>query len=272
MSLEKLSREHYSQIAPLFSDLRFNLVVDSILDGNTPAWVYANHVEHPGVAWMWNRMDAVLLGVRQTRIDDIDSLRRVLHDEIIPEARKTGIPELTFFSDFQNHYHLVAALVENLNFHTAKRRFYHFKKPKNNLHPPIAVDAKLYKMAADMFSGQKDRNEQRVLGWILSFWESIDAFLERGFGFYVVHNNQIASWCLSVYTSGNHYELGLETAGNFRQKGFATATAAAAVKYCDEEGFVPHWHCWNDNEGSIAVAQKVGFFRPMGYRVFRISL
>jgi RimJ/RimL family protein N-acetyltransferase len=272
MSLDVISREHYLQIAPLFSELRFNLVVDSILDGNTSAWVFANLGDASDVALMWNRMDAVLLGVRQTSIDDINSLREVLHEVIIPEARKTGIPEFTLFFDFQNHYHLATALVENLNFHAAKRRFYHFKKPKNNLHSLITVDAELHKMTAEMFSGQKDRNEQRVLGWILSFWESVDAFLERGFGFYVVHNHQIASWCLSVYTSGNHYELGLETAGNFRQKGFATAVAVAAVKYCDEAGFVPHWHCWNDNLGSIAVAQKVGFFRPMGYRVFRISL
>jgi len=206
MSLEVISREHYSQIAPLFSNLRFNLAVDSILDGNTPARVFANHVNQPGVALMWNRMDAVLLGVAQTSTDDVQSLRKVLHDEIIPEARKTGIPELTLFFDFQNHYHLAVALVENLDFHLAERRFYHFKKPKNNLHSLIPVNAELHKMAADMFSGQKDRNEQSVLGWILSFWESVYAFLERGFGFYVVHSNQIASWSLSVYTSGNNLE------------------------------------------------------------------
>jgi len=86
----------------------------------------------------------------------------------------------------------------------------------------------------------------------------------------------IASWCLSVFASGMHFELGLATVPDYadeyiRGRGHATLTAAACVEHCVEHGLTPHWHCWEDNAPSIRVAEKVGFERPERYTVYRFE-
>jgi len=38
-----LDRSDYARVRPVFEGLRYNLVVDSVLDGNTPGWVYGSN-------------------------------------------------------------------------------------------------------------------------------------------------------------------------------------------------------------------------------------
>jgi hypothetical protein len=74
-------------------------VVDSILDGNTPAWVYADDVQDPHTAWMWNRMDAMLLAGR-TGDDAVNqALATLIAGKVIPDARQRHIPELSLHYD-----------------------------------------------------------------------------------------------------------------------------------------------------------------------------
>lgn len=272
MNIYKLDRDLYHRIAPLFFNLRFNLVVDSIIDGNTPAWVFSNLDGMPRAALMWNRMDALLLGANSASPVDIEQLRLILNESIIPDAKSRGIPELTLFFDFGKGLQNAEAIVEGLDFRLAKRRFYQFNKPKLNPELFLPEETQVCFINKELLFHQDLRNIEKVIGWILSFWETKEVFLERGFGFYIRTRDEITSWCLSVYASGNHYELGLETVKTAQKQGHATAAAAAAVSYCYQNEYTPHWHCWNDNQGSIAVAQKTGFHRPMGYSVFRIFL
>lgn len=272
MSIEKIERDLYQLVAPLFSNLRFNLVLDSILDGNTPAWVFLNQDGMPRAALMWNRMDALLLGAKSASLDDMEQLRRILTKSIIPDAKSRGIPELTLVFDFVKGLQNAEAIVAGLDFRLAKRRFYQFNKPKLKPELFLPEETQVCFIDQELLFHQRYQNIEKVIGWILSFWETEEIFLDRGFGFFIRTRDVITSWCLSVYASGNHYELGLETVKAARKQGHATAAAAAAVRYCYQNGYTPHWHCWNDNQGSIAVAQKTGFHRPMGYSVFRIIL
>lgn len=271
MHIVKKETDCNKQLADLYSGLRYNLVIDSILDGNTPGWIFTNQYGPPRVAIMWNRMDALLLAIDQISPKDFEELKSLLRDEIIPDAITRGIPELTLFCEGK-HYQNAIALVEGLDFCLARRRFYHFDKPKIVPFELLSDKGQIMVLNQEFFRKEYLANMEKVIGWVLSFWESLDIFLERGFGFCVLSEGEIASWCLSVYASGMHYELGLETISLFRKRGLGTIAAALAVEYCFQKGFVPHWHCWNDNLGSIAIAQKIGFKRSMGYQVIRISL
>jgi RimJ/RimL family protein N-acetyltransferase len=45
--VNRVGPKDLQRLRPIFEGLRYNLVVDSILDGNTPAWVYADEVRQP---------------------------------------------------------------------------------------------------------------------------------------------------------------------------------------------------------------------------------
>ena len=50
------------------------------------------------------------------------------------------------------------------------------------------------------------------------------------------------------------------------------ALSVACVAHCVERGYIPHWHCWEDNLASMAVADKVGFERPERYSTYRFGI
>lgn len=115
-------------------------------------------------------------------------------------------------------------------------------------------------------------NLRGVLGWIQSFWHTVGDLRDTGFGFCLLQGETIVSWCLTIYASGEDYELGLTTASGHRSRGHATLVAAACVEHSVERGFVPHWHCNEENLPSIRVAEKVGFSDPTRYTIYVLPL
>jgi hypothetical protein len=59
--MHELNQRDYWRVRGLFQDLRYNLLIDSVIVGNTPARVYADDVAAPRTGWMWNRTGAMLL-------------------------------------------------------------------------------------------------------------------------------------------------------------------------------------------------------------------
>ncbi|MEJ2735719.1 MAG: GNAT family N-acetyltransferase [Anaerolineae bacterium] len=120
------------------------------------------------------------------------------------------------------------------------------------------------------FLAAERKNRDNVLEWILEEWKSIEDFVERGFGFCLVHEDEDAavSWSLSDYVQGDRCEMGIETDWNYRRQGFGTLAAAATAAHALEQGFSTiGWHCWHNNAGSIGVAGNVGFEKPARERL-----
>jgi RimJ/RimL family protein N-acetyltransferase len=104
---------------------------------------------------------------------------------------------------------------------------------------------------------------------ILEEWNSLDAFLERGFGCYMVDGTRVVSWSFADYVSGERCEIGIYTDGDYRRRGFGTLTAAATAAQAVARGLSSiDWHCWDNNVGSIRVAENVGFVKAGAYDVF----
>jgi RimJ/RimL family protein N-acetyltransferase len=130
----------------------------------------------------------------------------------------------------------------------------------------------LHPLAVNLLDHSELGNIEQVLGWIYSFWREIEDLLARGIGYYVMHDQVIASWCLTVYASGQTVELGVATAPAYRQQGLATVVAAACVADCLAQGRTPVWQCNVDNQASLAVARNVGFVPAFDYAVYSFDL
>jgi RimJ/RimL family protein N-acetyltransferase len=269
--IHELNESEYERVRPVFKGLRYNLVVDSVIDGNTPAWVYVDDVREPQTAFMWNRQDAMLLAGNTDNDAFNTSLDRLITEEIIPDARGRYIPHLSLHYFPEAWESKADVVLRDKHPVKAYRRFYTFNQAKVDWRASIPPGYVMKRVDDELLGRTSLKNVDQVRGWIESFWHARD-FTRTGFGFCLLAGDTIVSWCLSVFASGKTYELGLATDAAYRNQGFATLTASACVDHCVSNGLTPLWHCWEDNRPSIVVAEKVGFEKVMDYAVFRFEL
>jgi hypothetical protein len=91
------------------------------------------------------------------------------------------------------------------------------------------------------------------------FWNDAESFLRHGVGFSLIYNNIPASTCFASFIHDNKLELGIETLGSCRGKGFAVCTCSAMIDYCLENNYEPIWSCRLENNSSYILAHKLGF-------------
>jgi RimJ/RimL family protein N-acetyltransferase len=120
----------------------------------------------------------------------------------------------------------------------------------------------------EIFRTQEDEF-QNMPGTVVPmyFWQNASQFLNDGVGFSLRFNGELACTAFSAFIDNGQLELGIESAAQFRGKGFAMHTCAALIDYCLENGYEPVWSCRLENTGSYLLAQKLGFV-PVHYHPF----
>lgn len=92
------------------------------------------------------------------------------------------------------------------------------------------------------------------------------------YGFYLVVDDAIVSWCLSEYNCKDRCEVGIETVDAHTRRGYGTLTGAALINHAVSQGRTVGWHCYAQNTPSNALATKLGFHKEAEYPVLVISL
>jgi RimJ/RimL family protein N-acetyltransferase len=89
--------------------------------------------------------------------------------------------------------------------------------------------------------------------------ESAGEFLAKSFAFAAIHGGGFAAWCMSEYNLGDRCEVGIETVEGHRRRGLAVLVAGAMFRHAASAGVRRvGWHCWADNAGSVATAERLG--------------
>lgn len=269
--MDELEEDHFIRVRSAFDPLRYNLVIDSVIAGNTPGKVWVDNAQAPRIALMWDYMDALLLAGETQDASTNQSLATVINDTILAEAQ-AYLPELTLFYAPAAWEDQIGVLFPARQPVKARRRYYEFAEVAFDWCAHLPRDCEMRRIDEELLAATHLKNVRAVEGWVRSFWHTPRDFVETGFGYCVVRDDVILSWCLSVFVSGANFEFGIATAPDHRRKGFATLAASACVEHCVENHGIPHWHCWEDNVPSIKVAEKVGFEDPTSYVVYRLTL
>lgn len=270
--IAKLEKSQYARIQQLFHELRYSLVVDSILEGNTPAWVYADNPARPKSAMIWNKRDVLLVAGDSNNDRFNQDFSATVLEEIIPDARAQDISVLFCQYDPKAWKTVISQSLNVLEGSRALRRYYNFDRPQLDWHNRVPSGHQMLPIDAPLLENSNLKQTHQLIGWIESFWRTSNDFLDRGFGYCLIKENEILSWCISAYASGKDYELRVATHPSYGDIGFATLVSAACVEHCNQHELTPHWHCWNDDLASISVAERVGFENPVKYPVFRLKL
>lgn len=264
-----LTPRNYIELVPLIVPLDHHLILHSIIQGKTPAQVYVNHTQKPTAAFLWNKGKAWLLGSPMDPFND--ELLEVLDNSYFQVMREHEVDY------FRLHYDERWGSVLDRVFLGLKReeypRSYYYldaRGKKWDANPPTGI--KIMEVNEDLLASNY-RNLDLVKDEMVSERDSVAEFLEKSFGYVAFDRDELVSWCMSEYNTGNRCELGIETIERYQRQGIATQVARAVIGHAVKQGvYNIGWHCWKRNEPSVRTALVIGFKHGFDYPVYEVEI
>jgi len=257
----ELNQNDYETVRPLFRGLEYHLITSAVIERTSPGRTYVDNTANPKTAFMCTVEGYYLIGYENnSRFNN--SLNKLVIEKIFAgdTVRKN---ETAIFIGFhpdpwKSKMEIIFRGKSPLK---AVRRHYVCTELKvvdwrNQIPEGFSIQR------IDQILLRKPGLEipDHVTDWMEINLGSISDFIQKGFGFCMLHGKQVVSWSIADCVSSNSCEIGIHTRQDYRRRGLATLTAAAAVDYCLSHGFASvGWHCDEYNLGSRGVAEKVGF-------------
>jgi RimJ/RimL family protein N-acetyltransferase len=264
--LYELKQNEFNQVRSLFSRLDYNLVIESIFNGLTPAKIFVDSRTKPKTALVHTR-HKIFLGGSSDAVPSSD-LNQLILERLIPSIKgeEDAIVVQADIPDWGDH---VEAILAGL-FPVERQRMYlecdHLLQGWQGLLPAgytlRGVDKQL--VGQDHLENIEYLREE-----LCSERPSMADFLEKSFGFCILAGDVLASWCLSEYNTGERCEVGVATVDEHQQRGLATTATLALVDHALSNGYRRiGWHCWTGNVPSVALARRAGFVKVKDYSIY----
>ncbi|MFT4416263.1 GNAT family N-acetyltransferase [Fredinandcohnia humi] len=270
MMITKLHTADYKMVKPLLPGLESHPVINGVIDGNNPGEIYADDKNNPTTTFIWAKNEMFYLCGNVENGLFNTALEGFIATTIRPDAQQNGEVNLNLEiypnHDWNGSIHDIFQRVKLLK---GERVPFIFHKEWYTYTEPISVPEgyelkKITPELVDQDISHTIKNE------IQTFWgDPIDSFYQKGFGFAVVQDTSVIGTCISVFVSGNDFEIGINTYDTqHRGKGLATAMARAFVEEALKRGVTPHWTTESFRVDSVAIAKKVGFEQLENYPAY----
>ena len=262
--LVPLPKERYNRIQALCRGFDYQLIITAVIEHTSPGRVLVDNTDHPNSCFLSTAEGCFLAGDPNNQVFNIE-LGNYIQERMT--AGKTGPAderELILSIVPTEWTQQFATIFPTKTPTRIPRRYYTCTRLKWKQHVPNTFT--ILRVDPPLLANPNISISDHIPSWITSNWGSQAAFMEHGFGFTMMHQNQLVSWSLADCISGNRCEIGIHTLPEYRRQGLATLTAAATVDYALQHGFTQiGWHTSEDNIGSIKIAEKVGFQRSTDY-------
>ncbi len=270
--INELEPGQFERVRHLFQGLNYHLAIFSVIEGNSPGRIWADHPRQPQTALVWDKVEGGFYLAGFEGDDGFNrALNRCIRQQIYPEAKQ--LPHMfdfvmNYFPEaWENKLDVVLRDTAPMKHY---RQHFTFKQIKVDWKSQLPPGFVMTRVDEALLARTELKNMDHVSHWVLESWQSVDNFMEKGFGFCLLHGDDtIASWCIGDYVAGKAYEMGIHTDEDYRRRGLATLTVAAAVEHCLARGATEiGWHCWSSNVASAATARKVGFEQTIEHPVY----
>jgi len=258
--LHKLRPVEYGRIRPLYAGWRFDLRLNSLLNGYSRGQVYVDRVVNPQTAVVWIDDLFYLMGDENNAAFQ-RSWPHWLEGVILPQARKEGLGHFAVqVYPLEPWREPVQALLQGYDVQVNQELKFAFQAQAYRQiqdWPELPAGFSLQRVDRQML---QDPNCQILLDALRRRNASIDAFLTRGAGVVLREGANLVSACVSAYVDRAQHELAVDTYDpQQRNRGFATLTAKACIDQCLSQGLIPVWAADESNAASLALARKLGF-------------
>ncbi len=259
--IHELAKRAYEQVQPLFMELAWNLITRAVIEGTSPGKVYVDRVKSPKSAFMCTVEGYYLAGYDSNEAFNT-SLNKLVFERLFAgdTVRKNETDVAIGFHPESWTDKMLAVFHGRVPLVTARRHYVCTELQSNTWRDRVPEGFQVRRLDAELLHTPKMEVPQHVTEWMMTNWGSVSDFMEKGFGFCALHGRRVVSWSVADCVSGSACEIGVHTHEDYRRRGLATVTVAAAVDYALSSGLRQvGWHCDEYNLGSIKVAENVGF-------------
>lgn len=112
---------------------------------------------------------------------------------------------------------------------------------------------------------------ERAFNLAARFWPDFDSFVNNSLAQIVYCGENPASICYAAALANGKAEIDILTLPEYRGRGYGLQAAMAFIKKCLQNGMEPLWDCFTNNQGSMALAKRLGFAASLPpYKFFTI--
>lgn len=269
--ITELKKEEFQRIAPLLKGEYINLEIESVAEGYSPGWIFVDDPAEPKTAMVWSRgiEGFYFLGDAENPAFT-EHINRFIDEEIFPRAKALGLQHFEFSGTAQAWDERFERIFKDRNPKKSKQFVYrHRNLHDRSLEPETLEKGYSLKKITEELLTSDQYNSQLVKETILDWWESTEDFFKYGAGFAIFHNNTAVCVCSTSFRNDQSMESHIITSKNHRKKGLATAAVSGFLNYCKEQNYIPYWDCMEENHGSRALAEKLGYTREFEYYLYK---
>jgi len=265
--LYQISTPELARLKPLCEPLAYHLVLESILDGNSPGRLFTDHPTSPQAAWINFKHHCFLVGAPDLPAFN-HALQSYFRQCFIPKARTQGQDAFLFDSHPAAWNALLEHLIPGNLPRRYMRQYFACQTLQQDWRALIPKGFSLKQVDAALLGQTHLANLDAVLDEMCSERSSVEDFLARSFGFCIQHGDELVAWAFSEYNTAGRCEVGIATVKEYRRMGLGTVVALALVEHAIATGYhTIGWHCWANNTPSAALARRAGFEHCLDYPV-----
>jgi GNAT superfamily N-acetyltransferase len=278
MKIKRVTKYDPTSLKSFFRPLRFTIAIDAIIEGTSKGVVSMNDPSDLTLAVLWDFADGIYVMTTETIDRHLESLKSLLFEEIIPEAKKENarcLFVMYIFPECDNKE--IRALFDSTWIISKQRAsFYQYQMGKNPSNRELVGLPLSYEGSFMNKSSLHDSSISKMdvlRKEIEADWESIDNFLTCSVGYYVrdTKDNSLASWVYIEEIAGSCAEFAIETQEHYRRQGLGQYAAREMIRKSHDLGLIPQWYCFSSNIASVKLAEKLGFQRMQDYDVYVIQ-
>jgi RimJ/RimL family protein N-acetyltransferase len=264
--LYELNPSEYGRVRPLFAELYYNLAIESILNGLTPARIFVDDKTSPSVSLIQAHQKLFLAGTTGGKTGD---LSRLMGETIVPGLKNEGCDAFFLYVDSPSLKDQVEEICEGLFPVERQRMYLECTQLKQDWRGLLPEGYRLREVDDSLVAMDHLENIDYLREELCSERPSVEDFLKKSFGYYILKGDALASWCLSEYNVGDRCEVGVATVDEHQQRGLATAATLALVEQALSTGYRRiGWHCWSRNTPSVVLALRAGFEKVNDYSIY----
>lgn len=263
--MKELINKNNIKLQEIYKSCVHSFVFNSIVQGYTPAQIFVDDTENISIFFICEG-HCIYFGGESEDKNKYKEAISYFKSEWLSESRKKelGIVKIYYYSDIWEKELLEGLKEHHYNLYD-RSLFKHDLKdiPKIKITDNIMVK----KINNEVIQNVSLGNLNCVIDEITGMWGSVNNFLNNGFGYCAIMNNNIISWCTAEYISKNSCGIGIETIEEHERKGVATSIANAFLKECLALNITLYWDSWKKNIPSVRVAEKNNFQKVCDFKV-----
>jgi RimJ/RimL family protein N-acetyltransferase len=263
----ELERSNFFLAYPLFQPTRYGVLAAGTLEGGHPGRVFCDKQTDPSAALVCTQVGYYFLAGSPGSTKFTADLLDTFDTDLSPnQMAKIGDPQMLLFYD---HPGWKEPLLSIFNHHKPIE----IHKKRMVLGPDAAAalrgwqervpaGLRVVPVTADLLQIHPDKK-----GEVELFWGSVDAFLQKSLGLWILEGDTLLSSVEAVFTGGGEAEISIATVPSARRRGLAAIAASAFIEASLSRALNPIWGCWPENEPSVALAKHLGFVEDLNQPV-----